>query len=44
LSARKDEQRRMARRARHWRARSVATKKVNAIEAENLNAHAALRR
>jgi hypothetical protein len=42
LSARKDEQRRMARRARCWRVRSVVTQKVDAIEAENFNVHATL--
>ncbi|MDR1969281.1 MAG: hypothetical protein LBQ32_11425 [Burkholderiaceae bacterium] len=36
------EQRRMARRARCWRARSVVTQKVNLIEAANVNVHVAL--
>jgi hypothetical protein len=44
LSARKDEQRRMARRARCWRVRSVVTQKVNVIEVKNVNAHTTLRR
>jgi IS5 family transposase len=38
--ARKDEQRRMARRARCWRMRSAVTQKVKVIEAENFNIHA----
>jgi hypothetical protein len=42
LSARKDEQRRMARRARCWRVRSVVTQKVNVIEAKNVSHHATL--
>jgi len=42
LSARKDEQRRMARQARCWRARSGVTQKVNSIEAANVNIHAVL--
>jgi hypothetical protein len=39
LSARNDEQRRMARRARCWRVRSGVTQKVNLIEARNFNHH-----
>jgi len=44
MSARKDEQRRMARQARCWRVRSAVTKKVNLIEAANANIHPALLR
>jgi len=40
----KDEQRRMARRARRWRAHSDVTSKVNVIEGEKRCVHAALRR
>jgi hypothetical protein len=42
LYARKDEQRRMARRARCWRVRSAVTQKVIFIEAKNANHHAVL--
>ena len=41
-SYREDLQRRMARRARCWRVRSVVTQEVNVIEAVNVNIHAAL--
>jgi len=38
----KDEQRRMARRARRWRVRSALTQMVSVIEAAKVNIHAAL--
>ena len=41
-TARKDEQRRMARRARRWRVRSVLTQAVSFIEAAKVNCHAVL--
>lgn len=39
-TARKEEQRRMARRSQHWRARSALTQQVNGSEAANVNIHA----
>jgi hypothetical protein len=41
-TARKDEQRRMARRARRWRVRSILTQAVNVNEAAKVNIHAVL--
>jgi hypothetical protein len=42
LNACKDEQRRMARRARRWRVRSVLTQAVSFIEVAKVNRHAVL--
>ncbi len=43
-TARKEEQRRMVRRARCWRARSALTQQVNGSEAGNVNIHAAFQK